>query len=421
MTTRRQFLTGTAAAIAAMGIPLSRARADTAPGDRKFVFVFNPGGWDPTRTLQPLFDNPNVAMEPGSERGTAGGIAFVDHPDRPSVRTFFDANHARTCVLNGLMVRSIAHDICTMIAMTGSSDGVSPDWPAVLAASERERYTLPNLVVDGPSFPGELGVAVARTGTNGQLAGLLSGRALQQSDRPVSGLSRPAESVVDRYLARRSAARADAATGPVDAALSADLRDSIAKATALKDLQYAMDFGAGAALADQLQVAVDALSLGVSRCVTIAHRGGGATGWDTHNNNDTGQSPLWEQLFQGLGELMALLDATPGTGGGSLADETLVIVLSELGRTPMLNPFAGKDHWPYTSAMLVGAGVTGDRVVGGFDDRYYGQTVDPASADVADAGEVLSAEALGATLLAMADIDPDPYVSGVEPLTGIVA
>ena len=319
------------------------------------------------------------------------------------------------------MVRSIAHEICTMIAMTGSSSGTVPDWPAILAAAEQDRYTLPHLVLDGPSFPGDLGAAVARTGTNGQLESLLSGAAIRQSDQAVTGFSHPVEGVLDRYLARRSGARADASQSSLDTRLTADFATSHHKATALKDLQYVMNFNGGNNLAGQASVAVNALSQGLSRCITLQHTGMGGQGWDTHANNDAQQSQNFEDLFSGLAALMRLLQSTPGEAEATLADETTVIVLSEMGRTPRLNPFGGKDHWPYTSMMITGPRIIGDRVIGGFDQNYYGELVDPGTADIAATGQVLSAEAVGATLLAMADIDPEPYVSGVSPLTGLLA
>ena len=72
--------------------------------------------------------------------------------------------------------------------------------------------------------------------------------------------------------------------------------------------------------------------------------------------------------------------------------------------------------------MIVGDGVTGDRVVGGFDDLYYGRNVDPGSAEVDDAnGQLLSAEAVGATLLELADIDPNEHIQGVESLKGVLS
>ncbi len=418
---RRQFLLGSAAALAATGLPIGLANAQAMPGDTKFVFVFAGGGWDPTRVFAPEFDNPNVEMEPGSQRAMAGGIPFVDSANRPSVSTYLHRHAAKTAVFNGVLVRSIAHEICTMIALTGSSAGTQPDWPAILASARQDRYTLPHLVLGGPSFPGDLGAAVARTGRNGQLESLLSGQATRDSDIVAPGFSRPVEGILDRYLARRSGARRDAASSALDRRLLDDFTLSHTKATTLKDLQYVMEFDGGDQLAGQASVAAQALSLGLSRCITLQHVGQGGQGWDTHANNDVQQSANFEDLFAGLSSLMRLLETTPGEAQATLADETVVIVLSEMGRTPKLNGFAGKDHWPYTSVMMTGPGITGDRVIGGFDEAYYGNLVDPTTGDSTESGQILSAEAVGATLLALADIDPGPYVSGVQPISGVLA
>lgn len=413
---RRHFLTGAGACLAAMGVPLG---AHAVPAnDRKFVFVFAPGGWDPTRVFADGLDNPNVDMEPGAQRASIGDLSWIRHSSRPTVDTFFQANAAETLILNGVMVRSIAHEICTMIMMTGTTSGLQPDWPAAIATVDRAGLTLPHLVVDGPSFPGDQGVSVSRTGVNGQLEALISNQVEDWSQIPVDTPDRVAENLIDRYLKRRAGARAGTPRSALEGQLTADFRDSMDKLTALKDLRYTMDFNASALLEDQARVAVDALSLGVSRCVTLAS---GAGNWDTHADNDNLQAPLWESLFQGLTQLMVLLKSTPGSSGGTLADETTVVVLSEMGRTPLLNDLNGKDHWPNTSVMIVGRDVTGGRVVGGFDEAFYGRGVDPASGELDDGAQALSAEAVGATLLALADVDPEPYVSGVAPITGVLA
>lgn len=420
MYSRRTLMkSGALGGLAALGLAPRAVRAATA-NDTKFVFVFAPGGWDTTRVFADAFSNANVDMEAAAERGTAGNIGFVDHPERPSVRTFLEAWHSRTVVLNGLMVRSIAHEICTMIAMTGTTSGLTPDWPAILASVERDRFTLPHLVLGGPSFPGDLGVAVSRTGSNGQLDALLSGRSRALADIVTGGPNAPAESLLDRYMSRRAAARAASARSSIDAALAGGFAVAVDHAAELKDLQYIMDFTGGTDVADQVQVAVDALSLGVSRCVTLASAGA-VLGWDTHADNDNQQSPLWETLFSGLGQLLQALATTPGTSEATLADETVVVVLSEMGRTPKLNAFNGKDHWPYTSAMVIGPNLVGDRVIGGFDSQFYGRNVDSLTGDLSDGGQILSAESLGATLLAMADVDPLAYVDGVDPIMGMLA
>ncbi len=417
MYSRRQLFGLTAAATAALTLP-RRARAATA-ANRKFIFVYAQGGWDPTRVFADGFDHDGVDMELSAERASAGGIAYVDHADRPSVRAFFEAHHARAVVLNGVMVRSIAHEICTMISMTGTSSGVAPDWPAVIASRQGASLILPHLVLGGPSFPGDLGVGVARTGSNGQLEALLSGESLELNDLVLRALRRPSQQRVDQFVAGRAAARAGAAHNATEARLTGDFQSAVEHMQALKDLQYEMDFSTSGDLESQLPVAIDALTRGVSRCVTLS--GGTAGTWDTHAANDDLQSPQWESLFAGLLQLQARLEATEGDDGGTLADQTTVVVLSEMGRTPALNGFSGKDHWPFTSVLLFGDGLAGDRTVGSWDENWYGRPVDPASAEVDEAGQTLSAEAVGATLLALADIDPGEFVSGVEPLTGVLA
>jgi len=409
------------AASALPGLGLGPLVARASGGPLKFCFVFNPGGWDVTQVFVPAFDLPDVHVMPGSQPGLAGGVPFVDHAQRPAVRSFLESHGSRSLVLNGMLVRSIAHEICTEIAMTGGTGGGTADWPTRIGAASADQTLLPSLVLGGPSFPGDRVDAAARTGRNGQLQGLIDGRALDGADVPVDRLARPAEGLVDRYVLRRARGRALAQRGSLDAALTNDVVRGLEKTADLKDLQYAMQFTTGPSLEDQAAVAAQALSRGVSRCVTLSFAGTQQVlGWDTHANNDAQQSQLFQELFTGLGQLLELFRATPGEHAATLADETVVVVLSEMARTPALNGLNGRDHWPYTSALLVGPGITGGRVVGGMDQLFYGHTVDPDSAETGG-DTVLSAETLGATLLALADQDPAEHLPGIDPLWGVIA
>ena len=67
----------------------SAQAAAPSAADTAFIFVFAQGGWDPTRALATPFGQRAVSMEAASELATAGGVSYVDHPDRPSVRAFF--------------------------------------------------------------------------------------------------------------------------------------------------------------------------------------------------------------------------------------------------------------------------------------------------------------------------------------------
>lgn len=65
--------------------------------------------------------------------------------------------------------------------------------------------------------------------------------------------------------------------------------------------------------------------------------------------------------------MSALLDDLARTG---LLSETLVVATGEFGRTPRINEFGGRDHWPGAwSAMIAGGGVLPGTVIGGTDDR----------------------------------------------------
>jgi len=409
---RRDFLraSGALSALFGLGAPLHAAAA--APGDRKFLFVFNSGGWDPTRVFADAFDLP-VDMESTAQRAQVGDIPFVDHGDRPSVRAFFEAHASRATVFNGMLVSSVAHEACTRICMTGSTDEGRPDWGAMLA-SDQSGLLLPSLVVAGPSFAGPLGSQVIRTGQAGQLQDLIDGSSVRTSGGTLLGAEALTE--VDAYLARRAAA------APRRTASETLVRDGYAGALdqlgPLRGLNGELDLGNAFEFRGQTDLAVEALSAGTSRCVTIAH---GAGQWDSHAGNDGTQSFLFESLFAGLLHLMEQLQTTPGTNGGTLAEETTVVVLSEMGRTPLKNGDDGKDHWPYTSAMVLSDAFVGNRVIGSFDSGYQGRDLDPASGDVFDGGESFTAQMFGATLLASAGMDPLVNGLGASPITGVLS
>lgn len=86
-------------------------------------------------------------------------------------------------------------------------------------------------------------------------------------------------------------------------------------------------------------------------------------GWDTHTRNFAIMKeynlPYFDLAFSAL--LADLQDR-------GLLDETLVVVLSEMGRTPKINGNAGRDHWTYCyGTLFAGAGIKGGTVVGASD------------------------------------------------------
>ena len=124
-------------------------------------------------------------------------------------------------------------------------------------------------------------------------------------------------------------------------------------------------------------------------------------------------------LFGSLHELMVLLENTPGTVAPTLMEETTVVVHSEMGKTPQLNGI-GKDHWPFTTTMFLGSGFTGNRVVGSYTGSMGGEKLDFATGELFEEGESMTATSIGATLLAMADIDPGDWSLDSNPILGVL-
>ncbi len=415
---RRQLLVGSGAGLLGLGLPSGLARART-PSSLKFLFVVCYGGWDPTKVFATAFGQDGVDLESDAELGTAGGLSFVDHEDRPSVREYFALHHGSTLILNGVLVPSVAHNNCMRLMLTGTTAAKASDWPAILASPYGDALPLPHLVVAGPSYPGDLGGVVTRTGSSGQLEALMSGDILAWGDIATSPPSQRAEDVLDRYVAARVASEKAWAESARELELMTAMEASVSRSRDLKSLLGVMNWNAGSSFGSQADMAVDVLSGGISRCVTVQY----AASWDTHTANDATQSGNFEGLFEGLLGLQESLGRAPGTGSAdaTLAEEVVVVVMSEMGRTPQLNDGGGKDHWPYTSVMVSGPGITGDRVVGDFDEYFYGKTLDLETGELDEAGANLACDTLGATLLTLAGEDSEQFLPGVAPAPGILS
>lgn len=415
---RRQLLAAMAAS-AALATP-RRARAASI-SDRQFLFVYTMGGWDPTRVFAPLLGLESVSTEPDAEVQTAGDIEFVAHPNRPSVTRFIQSYHSQLTVLNGVYCPSISHSGGLRTTWTGTAGGTVADWPTRMAAAQAEQFAVPYLVIGGPYFAGTEGVFVCRAGSANQLASLVSGDALTTADIPAPIPSEAALSRIDQWLSAQGAVRA-ADANAARAHVGAEWSIAQERVAGLRALNGSVDLSCGLKFSAQIELAARALSSGLSRVVSMNHpKQNLLTEWDTHASNDARQSSLYEELFRDLALLMQLLESTESPTGGTLAEVTTVIVMSEMGRTPTLNASGGKDHWPYTSVLYIGPAAKGGRVVGEFNERLYGERVNLATGDLSASGELLSVETMGATLLRMADIDPESVGVMAAPLEGVLA
>ena len=125
--------------------------------------------------------------------------------------------------------------------------------------------------------------------------------------------------------------------------------------------------------------------------------------WDTHADNfNRCKDVLLPEFDAAFATLMEDMHQR------GLLGSTLVVVSGEFGRTPKVNPNAGRDHWPSVfSVVLAGAGVQGGQTYGA-SDAVGGEPKD----------NPVSMEDLSATIYDRLGIDPDKeyYTASNRPV-----
>jgi hypothetical protein len=93
--------------------------------------------------------------------------------------------------------------------------------------------------------------------------------------------------------------------------------------------------------------------------------------FDSHANNDADQMKLIPEFLAGIAYLLRR------AGELKIREQLVVVVQSEMGRTPDYNQGNGKDHWSIGSALFLGKGIKGNRVLGATDEKQFAVPVDP--------------------------------------------
>jgi len=102
---------------------------------------------------------------------------------------------------------------------------------------------------------------------------------------------------------------------------------------------------------------------------------GGDGGWDMHDRHypQFQDRHAW-MLDQALTALLADLESR------GLLESTVVLAVGEFGRTPKINPKAGRDHWEHCySALVAGGGLRCGQVIGASDPLAQYPAMRPVS------------------------------------------
>ena len=157
-----------------------------------------------------------------------------------------------------------------------------------------------------------------------------------------------------RYTAQRRPTFTEASSFVFDSARELMKRADVFDTTKLPAKE--LDRYGRTEIGQHMMVARNMLEAGV-RFVKV-----GSYGWDTHGDNFNASASLVPKFDRAFAAIIEDLAAT------GLLDHTLVIAMSEFGRTPRINANISRDHWPqcYT-ALLAGAGVKKGFVYGASD------------------------------------------------------
>ena len=283
-------------------------------------------------------------------------------------------------ILRGVSHSQAAHELGTRYMNTGNRPIPSLEFPGFGAVVTKERpgpADLPPFVAipNTPQVAGYLGVeytpfnttSVPRAGQPFSVRGISLGRGLTieeiekrrkllgQLDETFRGVEKDSDLLngLDRFSQR--------AYDIISSPRSRKAFDISQESKAISELFPNNPFAQSCLLATRL------VESGV-RFVTLTNGG-----WDTHNKNfealKTRQLPTLDAALAGL---FTALDQK------GLLETTAVCITGEFGRTPKINKFAGRDHFPRAMCVVMGGGgMKGGQVIGASDEKAMG----PASGD----------------------------------------
>lgn len=352
-----------------------------------------------------------VAQETGAALGAGGSdIVYVGHSNRPAVQAFFDSHGGKTAIVNGIACGSMNHEAATRRALGIASNGRFSDYLSYYASVVAPVKAYPHLIIDAPYVPGAY-MTYANRLTSETMTNLAN------SIPDTTAVTSAAESGIFSHVSNAWAEVLKTVSIGIDGeklrAFQAGLARESAIAASVVDISSTVYSATDSTLLKHGKMAVEFFKQGLSHCATI--QAGAARSWDTHTGHFASQAASFQSLFDGLSGIISY-----ATTAG-VADDLVIIVTSEMGRAPALNDGAGKDHWPYTSAMVWGAGIRGAAIIGQTNDQLVGQNVHPLFGTVGGDGSVpLDMAHILTAIFVKAGVPTKAFLPGFQPLSVIL-
>ncbi|MEO2030358.1 MAG: DUF1501 domain-containing protein, partial [Fuerstiella sp.] len=281
---------------------------------------------------------------------------------------FFRRHGNDLLVLNGLDYSVNNHSPCSRYMATGKLDSLAyPTFAALVAACNGSEVPLAFLTFGNYSSTGNL-VPMARVPYLNSLSRLAN----------ADGVSGSA----------RNPYHDDFVTDRIEQALESQMKARIGKVhlprvERSQSMLYAAQLNSKALqrvtpyipkstpkenLSQQADIALASFKAGV--CVSANLNIGT---FDSHKDNDTDQMNRIPTMLAGIDYLTTKAEEM------QLREKLVIVIQSEMGRTPTYNKNNGKDHWSIGSVMFMGRGIKGNRVIGATDEKQFLVPINPQS------------------------------------------
>jgi hypothetical protein len=357
------------------------------------------GGWDTTMVFDFKGDIANIATDGGTV-ATSSGLSWVSKPSRPSVDSFMSAQAQKTLIINGLYTKGISEEDSTaqMAIHKQRDSGVYTDYLTWYASQVFPYLNIPHLIIDAPSIEGEL------QGRSYQFK-------LDDAKRwALESMQIPA-SVLDWSNWSYENAMSGKSGNNLDSTKLSALYLNQKRILSLRPVFSGFYNPALSDFKNRATMALTSFKNNLSGVATIRH--GGPDEWNTRSPSTSHfdiQNNLYETLFSDLNWLISEIAAN------ELTENIVVVVRSNLGKNPILNPQGGKNPWPYTSLLLWSPLWTGGRVVGESDQNLMGLPLDPVFGPAGTGNKIYwSADNIFAALFSQVSVSPAGFWMNPNP------
>lgn len=397
---RRNFLKALAATGMSLSLPIvSTPLSAAADPNRFWVMVNASGGWDPTSLCDPKGNalrsdgrGPVNNFSAASIR-TAGNISYAPYSDtiaapaEDTLAEFFTRHSGRMQVINGIDTGTNSHSVGSRFVWSGKSDMGNPSLAAMIAASAAPNKAMSYISNGGYDFTDSI-VSASRVSGSGNFSKL----AFPNEPNPGNTDRYYEDGVYDLIQQAQMASLRRQSSSEVLAKRRKKLNELLSARSgtdSLDQIVQKLPSPISSGLKGQAEMAAAAFASGLSVSANL-----NVGGFDTHGNHDNSQTNSLDNLLDGVNHLWTELERQ------GIQDRTTIMIGSDFGRTPFYNGYTrdsgdligagGKDHWNVTSVIIMGAGITGNRVIGGTDDLFGARKVNPSTLAFDDNGILIT-------------------------------